>query len=392
MKPTLSPENIDSVALDIVSRLQKNNFTTYLVGGCVRDLLVGITPKDFDIVTMARPEQVQKIIRPSFIIGRRFRLVLVRRYQQQYEIATFRALTYQNEDNPDEFDENIYGEPQEDALRRDFTINGLFYDPIKNETIDYTQGMDDISKRMIRMIGDPIERIEQDPIRILRALRLAHRTGFQIEPSLRQGMQQKAELLKTAVLPRVREEILKILRLPSPHLTLIEGSDMGIFANIAPRLSETLLDPERSTDFVNLLRVGLDAVGRESEPADLYAVLLYAYLASNKKDWCTSLSTSFEETFIDFIRTELGMHKNEFELFEQTIGLLRQLIKHGDPSKLRTRHRVHLANNRAFPLALTFAQSFHHLEPSLLHRWANVLHPEKEGPSSADTRKPDNRH
>lgn len=359
--------------MDIVTRLQKNNFTTYLVGGCVRDLLVGIIPKDFDIVTKARPEQVQKIIRPSFIIGRRFRLVLVRRYNEQYEIATFRAAAYATEDNPDTIDENIYGEPKEDALRRDFTINGLFYDPSKNEVIDHTNGLADIEKRTIRMIGDPVERIEQDPIRILRALRLAHRIGFQIEPSLRQAMKDRAELLKAAVLPRVREEIIKILRLPSPQLALLEGTDLGIISVIAPRLAETLLDNARSNDFINILGVGLEAVGRDCEACDLYAVVLYAYLCSNDLNWCTTLNTRFDDAFLEFLKTELGMHRNEFELFEQTMNLLKQLIKHGDPLKMRARHRDHLVNNRAFPLAMMFAQNFHHLHPLQLTHWSKVL-------------------
>ncbi|MBY0385496.1 hypothetical protein K2X05_10100, partial [bacterium] len=140
MKLSLDTNLIDPQALDIIQHLQRKNFTTYLVGGCVRDLLVGLKPKDFDIVTMALPEQVQKIIRPSHLIGRRFRLVLVRRYGQQFEISTFRALNYQNEDSPETIDENIYGEPREDALRRDFTINGLFYDPSDKQIIDHTEG------------------------------------------------------------------------------------------------------------------------------------------------------------------------------------------------------------------------------------------------------------
>lgn len=373
MKPALSTEHIDPVALDIVSRLQKNNFTTYLVGGCVRDLLVGIIPKDFDIVTMARPEQVQKIIRPSFIIGRRFRLVLVRRYNEQYEIATFRSLTYATEDNPDAVDENIYGEPKEDALRRDFTINGLFYDPAKNEVIDHTNGLADIEKRLVRMIGDPVERIEQDPIRILRALRFAHRTGFQIEPTLRQAMQEKADLLKTAVLPRVREEIIKILRLKNPHLALLEAADLGILQAIAPQLAALVLDENHSADFLNILKVGLDALGSECEPSDLYAVLLYSYLSATRPNWCNTLNTQFDDKFLEFLRTELGVHRNEFELFEQTINLLRQLIKYGDPLKLRARHRDHVVNNRAFPVAMLLAQNFHYLEPAVLAHWSKVV-------------------
>lgn len=373
MKPALSPEHLDPVALDIVSRLQKNNFTTYLVGGCVRDLLVGIIPKDFDIVTMARPEQVQKIIRPSFIIGRRFRLVLVRRYNVQYEIATFRALSYANEDSPEDIDENIYGEPKEDALRRDFTINGLFYDPKLNEVIDFTNGLADIEKRMLRMIGDPAERIEQDPIRILRALRLAHRIGFQIEPTLRQAMREKAELLKTAVLPRVREEIIKILRLPVPHLALLEGCDLGVLQNISPRLADVLLHEDQSNDFINTLRTGLDALGTYSEPAEIYSVLLYAYLSSTNPRWCSTLKTSFDDSFLEFLRTELGMHRNEYELFEQTINLLRQLIAQGDPTTLRARHRDHLISKRAFPLAMMFADKFHHIPPLPMANWSKVL-------------------
>ncbi len=372
MKPALTPEHIDPVALDIVSRLQKNHFTTYLVGGCVRDLLVGIVPKDFDIVTMARPEQVQKIIRPSFIIGRRFRLVLVRRYNQQYEVSTFRSLTYAHEDTPDTIDENIYGEPKEDALRRDFTINGLFYDPQNNEVIDHTHGLDDIRQRVLRMIGDPTERIEQDPIRILRALRLSHRIGFQIEPEMRKAMANKAELLKTAVLPRVREEFIKILRLPTPHLALLEATDLGILGNITPRLATLLNDDLKSYDFVNTLNTGLQAVGPDCEATDLYSVLLYAYLSSNDPEWCTHLSTQFDDSFLDFLKTEIGMHRNEFELFEQTINLLRQLIKYGDPFKLRARHRDHVVSNRAFPMAMMLATRFHYLEPGLISSWSKV--------------------
>lgn len=343
----------------------------------MRDLLVGITPKDFDIVTMARPEQVQKIIRPSFIIGRRFRLVLVRRYNQQYEISTFRSLTYSQEATPDTIDENIYGEPPEDALRRDFTINGLFYDPLNQEVIDHTQGLADIEQRILRMIGDPTERIEQDPIRILRALRLSHRIGFRIEPGMRQAMSQKAHLLTTAVLPRVREEIIKILRLPKPHLTLLEGYDLGIIAAISPRLAALLDNNEKTHDFVNILNTGLSAIGSDVEAGELYSMLLYAYLSSEDPEWNTHLKTRFDDAFLEFLKTELGMHRNEFELFEQTINLLKQLIKYGDPFKLRARHREHVITNRAFPMAMILATRFHHLDPSLVAGWIKVVRKEK---------------
>ena len=138
-------------------------------------------------------------------------------------------------------------------------------------------------------------------------------------------------------------------------------------------MADTLLDDQRSSDFINILRAGLHAVGKDGDPADLYAVLLYAYLCSNDQNWCETLNTKFDDRFIDFMRLELGMHRNEFELFEQTIGLLKQLIKHGDPDKLRARHRDHLATNRAFPLALTFARTYHHIEPQLVNVWGETM-------------------
>ena len=172
-KPHLHASWIDPDAVEIVERLQKAGFTTYLVGGCVRDLLVGIHPKDYDIATNALPNEVKRKVWGSYVIGRRFRLVLVKRGEQQFEVATFRRGSKpedftEGEDQP--VGDNFFGTPEEDALRRDFTINALFYDPIKNELIDYAKAMADIEATTLRMIGDPKTRIIEDPIRSLRAV------------------------------------------------------------------------------------------------------------------------------------------------------------------------------------------------------------------------------
>ena len=238
-KPHLHADWIDPDARSIVDRLQRAGHPTYLVGGCVRDLLAGIHPKDFDIATSAHPEQVRKLIRGSYIIGRRFQLVLVKRGDTQFEVATFRRMALPEEINPNEtsYSDNFFGTPQEDAQRRDFTINGLFYDPIKDELIDYVGGIKDIELGLIRMIGDPDIRLKEDPIRILRAIRLSHKLRFSIEQKLRESIERNSQELLRSILPRKREEYFKILRLEDPSLVFQELYDLKILGHIMPSLN-----------------------------------------------------------------------------------------------------------------------------------------------------------
>lgn len=379
LKPRLSAEFIDRNAIDIINALQEHNFTTYLVGGCVRDLLLGIQPKDFDIVTMAPPEKVQRLVRPSYIIGRRFRLVLVKRHGQQFEVSTFRSANYLNEDS-DEIDENIYGEPKEDALRRDFTINGLFYDPIKQEIIDYTDGLRDIEAKVVRMIGDPALRIEQDPIRSLRALRFSHKTDFSLDSDLRRTIKDKSHLLAQAVLPRVREEILKILRLDHPATVLWEAYDLDLLKNMLPELHDLMTDDDMGSSFCHLLNQGMEAITDPLDSYQLYTILLYSYLASRDPEWHTNLSTNFDERTDKFIRQQLGMHRVETEIFAQAVQLLKQLIKQPSPQGLKARHRDHVAGNRALYLALILADAYHYLYHSEIDEWAELLRTAKPNP------------
>ncbi|MCB0414980.1 MAG: poly(A) polymerase, partial [Bdellovibrionales bacterium] len=225
-KPKLHFEFIENDALEIIKKLQQRDYVTYLVGGCVRDLLLGILPKDFDIATMALPSEVKKCVPQSYIIGKRFRLVLAKRKNTLYEIATFRKNSPSGEEepsteeheNPDELAEistgkiigdNFFGSPEEDAFRRDFTINSLFYDPYDDQLHDFCNGLEDLNQRVIKMIGDPYVRLEEDPIRIMRGIRLAHKIEFDLEPKLREAMTKTAHTLKTAALPRKREEFIK---------------------------------------------------------------------------------------------------------------------------------------------------------------------------------------
>src|SRR6188768_249577 len=195
---TLSRRDIDPDALKVLYRLRQFNHAAYLVGGSVRDLLIGRRPKDFDVGTSAHPYQVKRLFRNCWIIGRRFRLAHVKFGSKVIEVATFRRQVQPGEEvvqdgvpAPDPstaegaqlvHHDNTFGTPEEDAFRRDFTINALFYDIATFSIIDYVNGLDDLRARVVRSIGDPVVRFHEDPVRMLRAVALAARLDFEIDP------------------------------------------------------------------------------------------------------------------------------------------------------------------------------------------------------------------
>jgi len=208
--------HIDPDALKIIDRLDRQGFMACLVGGAVRDLMLGKTPKDFDIATDARPGQIKKRFPNAYVIGRRFRLVHVHFPGGKIiEVATFRkdprSIPAAPEDVILDSPADIYGTPREDAFRRDITINALLYDAVLDAVIDYVGGLEDLSRRRIRVIGDPVERFTEDPVRIWRVLRHAARLGFEVEPCAAAAIRSQAHLLGTASGARLYEEFNKEL-------------------------------------------------------------------------------------------------------------------------------------------------------------------------------------
>ncbi|MCJ8277589.1 MAG: poly(A) polymerase [Bdellovibrionales bacterium] len=372
----LNKQWIDSHAFKLVKALQDHNHTTYLVGGCVRDLLLGLPPKDFDIATSALPNQVNKIIRPSYIIGRRFQLVLVKRYGQQYEISTFRANT-QEQENDDEvtgpiMDDNTFGDPEQDAKRRDFTINSFFYDPVKCELIDYTNGLSDIEQRVVRMIGDPHVRIQEDPLRMLRALRFAHKANFQIEESLRNAIFELADQLPLSVLPRRREEMLKFLRLPTANSLIWECHDLTLLQHLCPTLNH-ILEKHDSDIFEMKLNCGLEAVSDMYNPNELFAVLLFAMISAKIPSFGETLELKDHqiEALMVMMKNELGMYRVEQDLFFQTLSFIKQLQEIDNPERIRDRYRNHLVKNNSMAAALTLCSAHKLIPGPHLYYWAN---------------------
>ena len=252
----ISRRDIDPDALKVLYRLQQFNYTAYLVGGSVRDLLLGRQPKDFDIGTSAHPYQIKKLFRNCWIIGRRFRLAHVRFGNKTIEVATFRrGVPPGTENEPTEphdasaadtaavdasdlliRHDNTFGTPEEDAFRRDFTINALFYDIATFSIIDYVGGLKDLQDGVVRSIGDPIERFQEDPVRMFRAVAFAARLGFRLDPPVIAAMAERRHLLATASPARLIEEYYKVLRSGSAEKTFRLLAEHGLLESVTPEL------------------------------------------------------------------------------------------------------------------------------------------------------------
>jgi poly(A) polymerase len=236
----LSRKNIDPDALKVLYRLKNSGFVAYLVGGGVRDLLLERQPKDFDIGTSAHPQQVRKLFRNCFIVGRRFRLAHVRFGRKVIEVSTFRR-----EAEPESGDtlirrDNTFGTPEEDAFRRDFTVNALFYDIANFSVIDWVHGIEDLTDRVIRTIGDPVVRLREDPVRMLRAVAIAARLDFTIDRDTAEALRSlRGEIVRSSS-ARVLEELYKILRQGRSRRTFEMLHEYGLLAYIFPEADHAI--------------------------------------------------------------------------------------------------------------------------------------------------------
>lgn len=276
-------EQISPCALRVTESLQKAGYDAFVVGGAVRDLLIGRAPKDFDVATNATPEQVKKVIRRSRIIGRRFQIVHALCQDEVVEVSTFRALQADPEDDQaaDEHGrlirDNVFGTQEEDALRRDFTVNALFYDPRKEEVWDYFDGVADIRAKRLRMIGEPAQRYREDPVRMLRAVRFAAKLGFTIDHAARKPILELADLLSNVPSARLFDEMLKLLLSGHSVECLRKLRAEGLHHGLLPLLDVVLDEPDGAR-FVELALTNTDrriAEDKPISPGFLFAALLW---------------------------------------------------------------------------------------------------------------------
>ncbi len=267
-------------ARTVTRRLQEEGFKAFVVGGAVRDLMLGIEPKDFDIATDARPEQVKPLFRRAYVIGRRFRLVHVHVGAEVVEVSTFRAAAA-GTDATDEhgrlLSDNVYGTQAEDAARRDFTVNALYFDPSTEEVWDFVGGVNDVRARRMKLIGPPVTRYREDPVRMLRAVRLAAKLGCSIEKRTAEPIPKLADLIRNVPAARLFDEIQKLLLSGHATETLASLRAHGLHHGLLP-LIDVILEQPDGQRFIEAALASTDArvrEGRDVSPAFLFATLLW---------------------------------------------------------------------------------------------------------------------
>ena len=399
----LRRDQICREALKVMDRLHEAGYKAYLCGGGVRDLLLGRTPKDFDVATDARPEQIKRVLRNTRIIGRRFRLAHVIFRDVIIETATFRALletpppdaeevpvpTRRRDDIPDPtfatrdgviVRDNVYGTPSEDARRRDFTVNGLFYDPADGTIIDYVGGLDDLQARVLRVIGDPSVRFHEDPVRMRRAIRIASQLDFEIEPSAREAIIQMATELRNASRERMHEEMLKVMNCGASLSVFDRSWRKGLFQVIYPTLARWLETPQgdaKGTPWVRKAFHQFDVwkkAGLKPMPALQYSLLfgpLIEHRAAENESAGAAPYVAAEQAVDATIRDPANLPQLPKAIMfdaERILGLQVQLKKAGPQSKYASRVR----QRRGFTEALIYLKFAAALDPTrkpLLQRW-----------------------
>ena len=276
----ITRDRISSGSRRVCETLQSHGHKAYVVGGAVRDLLIGADPKDFDVATDATPEEIRRYFRRSRIIGRRFQIVHVMMGQETLEVTTFRGALgddAKKDEHGRVLHDNVFGSQAEDAARRDFTANALYYDPATEAVIDYHHGVGDLKQQTLRMIGEPRARYREDPVRMLRAVRLAAKLGLQIDPEAKKPIREMADLLENVPAARLFDEMLKLLTSGHSVKCLTQLRDEGLHHGLLPLL-DVILEQPMGEKFVMLALANTDERvrrGKGTSPGFLFATLLW---------------------------------------------------------------------------------------------------------------------
>ncbi|WP_404816096.1 polynucleotide adenylyltransferase PcnB [Candidatus Thioglobus autotrophicus] len=296
---------LDRDAIKVVQTISKAGFEVYLVGGCVRDLLLGLKPKDFDIATNAKPEQVHKLFKRSRLIGRRFRLVHVMFSARKFlEVATFRSGQVKTAKSGVIVRDNCYGKVEEDVVRRDFRVNALYYDINTKEVIDYIGGLQDINDQTIHIIGEPLVRFEEDPVRMIRAVRFQTKLDFQLSDEIKQAIHQQASLLSNISPARLYEECIKLFH---------NEYGFQVFERLEKYdLLKHLFKQTRKNEFIKIALNNTSSRIKRSKPvtpAFLFAVFLwqaqnerFQLIKQKQKSTYLAMSQASEEVIISQIK------------------------------------------------------------------------------------------
>lgn len=392
----LSLKDVDPDALKVVRKLLAAGHEAYLVGGCVRDLYLSRRPKDFDVATSATPEAIRRTFRNSRIIGRRFKLAHVYFGPKIIETSTFRAAPKATDDDPLITHDNEWGSVEEDARRRDFTINGLFYDIESEKIVDFVDGMDDLDDRTIRTIGDPEVRFREDPVRMIRAIKFAARLDFEVEPQTWDALLQTVPDISKCSTARLLEELYKLLRGGASRRSFELLLEAGLLQIILPSYHELFgpdglrprAEVERDDDGADpndpsaLLYRYLDCLDRYVAQTDenvgngvLQAVLFAPLLREEMQTASRRVLDRRIDDLMTPVATDIGVARRDRELAKQILMASGHMISHGGGGGGGRRRRSSMVDRQYFHEALVFlglAVDAQHLEGSELAFWKQL--------------------
>jgi poly(A) polymerase len=355
----MKPGSPKTIAKEIVARLQKAGFSAYWVGGCVRDFLLGRDPQDIDIATDARPDDVEKIFKRTVAVGKKFGVMVVIEDGHQFQVATFRSEeNYQDGRRPEKV---VFSSAKEDALRRDFTINALFYDPISKTTHDWTGGEKDLKARIIRTIGKPEERFGEDHLRLLRAIRFAAQLNFEIEPATFAAVKRLAPKIKLISAERIRDELIKLFRPPYAARGLDLLRDSGLMEYVFPELVATITC-DQSPDYhpegsvYNHIRLMLAQLPPDSPESLPWAVLLHDIgkpptATVDEKNGAIHFY-GHEKIGADMSQEILNRLRFPKKEIDETVACVRQHMQFKDVKQMRMATLRRLLMRDTFPLEL----------------------------------------
>jgi poly(A) polymerase len=390
-------KRISRAALEVVEELQRAGYDGYLVGGCVRDLMLGKRPKDFDVTTDANPEEVRGLFRRARIIGRRFRLVHVRFGREVIEVATYRAhpnlkkssnkkrgwLPWRAKtasENGRILDDNVYGTIEDDAIRRDFTANALYYDPASEQVLDFLGGVEDINSNRIRMIGEPRERFAEDPVRMLRVLRFKAKLGLEPDKKLAAAIKEHRALIAEVPSARLYEEVLKLFHHAHGVESWHELRDSGLASWLFSQTIEVIEEEggERWEQFILQALANTDRRISQNKPvipAFLFAVLLwrpfnshYQAMARDKRGYNEIVWQAGDKVF--------ALQSSEVAVPRRVSApAIEVWLMQGNLERRRPRTIISLLENRRFRAAYDFLLlrgKVEDIDPALIEWWTRI--------------------
>ena len=350
---------LQDTATEIVRRLQTAGHSAYWVGGCVRDSLLGREPDDYDVATSARPEQVEALFRRTIPVGRKFGVIIVLEEGHEFQVATYRAESgYEDGRRPGKV---TFTDAKADASRRDFTVNGLFYDPVEKKLHDWVGGEADLRAKRIRTIGDPGERFAEDHLRLLRAVRFAAQLDFTIEPATMTAVRANAKKILTVSAERIREELIKLFRPPHAARGLELLRESGLLAQVLPEIAATA-ECDQSPDWhpegtvYNHIKLMLAALPADAPPSLAWAAMLHdvakPVTASSDPKTGAIHFYGHEKIGADMAEALLGRLKFPRKQIEETVTAVRHHMQFKDVKAMRKSTVRRMVLRKTFPLEM----------------------------------------